>query len=74
VYATCFDLLVCHHQACSIKTQTHILELDCSNVDPYYEVGSYYLVYMPSDNVNNFVCKVLMLQDCYKWLGNNKMY
>jgi hypothetical protein len=71
VYATCFDLLIGHHKACSLKTQTNFLELGCSNVDPYYAVGSYYLANITSDNVNNFVCKILMLQDCYKWLGIN---
>jgi hypothetical protein len=75
VYVACFNLLTCHYQACSIKTHTNIFYLGSSNVDPYYAVGSYYyLAYILLDNVNNFVCKVLILQDFYKWLGINKTY
>jgi hypothetical protein len=41
--ATCFDLFVGHHQACSIRTQTTFLELGRSNMDPYYAVADCYL-------------------------------
>jgi hypothetical protein len=62
----CFDLFIGYHQACSIKTRTKFLKLGCPNMNPYYAIGScYYVVNMPSDNVNKCVGKVSMLHGYY---------
>jgi hypothetical protein len=51
------------------KTQTKFLELGCPNMDLYYAVGScYYLANIHLNNAYKYVCKVLMLEDCYCWL------
>jgi hypothetical protein len=76
MYRVCYMFRPTYRSSSGVfpKTQTNFLELGCSNVDPYYAVGCFYLANITSENVNNFVCKVLMLQNCYKWLGINKTY
>lgn len=57
-YATCFDLFISHHQACSTRTQTKFLEFGCPIMDPCYAIGScYYPANTPLDNVNKIYAK-----------------
>jgi hypothetical protein len=58
VYATCFDLFISHHLACSVKAQAKFHELGCPNMEPYYAVGScYYQASIPLDKVKKVNAK-----------------
>jgi hypothetical protein len=67
-YATCCDLFIGHHQACSIKAPTKFLELGCPNMHQYYAVGSSYYLANTSKQIctqNLYVTGLLLMVKTY---------